>query len=458
LTGKLGGEAALVDAFEDPVAMSRGRRRRLEHLLDRLGEAAIEPTVVERLGDFLATAPPQDVTRIRPFALARRLALDPDQVLTACLHGTRLGLLVLLWDVLCPVCRIPSEIKDGLKVLRDHGRCEACNLDFELDFANSVELIFRAHPEIREADLGVYCIGGPAHSPHVAAQVRVGPGEVFELELALSEGSYRLRGPQLPFALDFRIQHGATAARWELRLPRGPERELPRVLKVGRQTLTLINEHDRELVVRVERTAPRADALTASRASALALFRELFPGEVLSPGQLVSVATITLLVTGLEDSERLYRERGDARAFSVLHEYFRRTAECVNQHGGAVLKTVGEKLVAAFPEPMTAVQVALALPGLLAGSEATRGLRLRVGVHRGPSLAATLNDRLDYFGTTANLALRLPELGAGGDVVLSQEVAADPQVAAFVRGQGLTPELMSTALPEIGPLHRLRRR
>ena len=73
--------------------------------------------------------------------------------------------------------------------------CEACHLDFQLDFANSIELIFRAHPEIRAADLGTYCIGGPAHSPHVLAQVRVAAHERIELELELPAGRYRLRAP-----------------------------------------------------------------------------------------------------------------------------------------------------------------------------------------------------------------------------------------------------------------------
>jgi class 3 adenylate cyclase len=403
--------------------------------------------VVERLGDFLALAPPQEVARIRPLALARRLGLDPTQVIAACLHGAREGLLVLLWDILCPVCRIPSEVKDTLKALRDHGRCEACNLDFDLDFANSVEMIFRAHPEVREVEVATYCVGGPAHSPHVAAQLRLAPGERIELELALTEGAYRLRGPQLPFTIDFRVEPTATATGWDLSLGRGPDPTLPRLLRSGRQLLALTNDHSEELVVRIERTVARDDALTAARASALALFRELFPGEVLSPGQLVSVATVTLLVTGLEDAAALYRELGDARAFAVIHEHFRLLDERIRQEGGALVKTVGEGLVAAFNEPVAAVRAALDLQAVLRRGEKTQGLRLRVGVHRGAAMAATLNGHLDYFGSTANLAALLPGLVSGGELALTQEVAGDPQVAALLRSRGLGGEMMAADLP-----------
>jgi serine/threonine protein kinase/class 3 adenylate cyclase len=436
LTGKLG-KHAVIDPFEPPSRLAGGRRRRLDVLLDRLTARGLDATVVERLGTFLAEAPAPEVARIRPLALAQRLDVAPDPLVAACLHGSRDGLLVLLWDILCPVCRVPAQIKDTLKALREHDHCEACDLDFRLDFANSVEMIFRAHPEVRETELGTYCIGGPAHSPHVVAQVRVAPRERLELELALAEGAYRLRGPVLPFAFDFRVLSAAGPDRLEVVLGRGPGPEVPRGLRAGRQEVVLTNDQAHELVVRVERAAPRADALTAARAATLALFRELFPGEVLAPGQMVSVAHVTLLVADLDGAGQLYEELGDARAFGVIHEAFRLLGARIEQEGGAVVKTVGEGVVAVFGESVAAVRAAVELAGGLAGGERTRELRPRVGVHGGPALAATVNDHLDYFGTTVNQAARLARLAEGGEVVLSGAVAGDAQVAALLRQRGL---------------------
>jgi len=430
--------AAYFDPFEEPFALPKVRRRRLEALLEELEQQGLEPTVVERLGDFLATAPPQEVARIRPLALARRLGVDPDELVAVCLHGARRGLLILLWDIICPLCRIPSEVKETLQALRDHGRCEVCQLDFALDFANSVEMIFRAHPEVRESDLATYCVGGPAHSPHVVAQARVGPGERIELELALSEGAYRLRGPQLPFTLDFRVDPAVRAARWDLVLSQSPGVDLPRVLRPGGQLFALSNDSEQELLVRLERAAQRADALTAARASSMALFRELFPGEALSPGQLISVTTLTFLVTDLVGATQLYRDLGDARAFTLIHEYFRLTQESVVNEGGALVKTVGEGILAVFSDPVAAVRVAAGLPALLAKNKTTRALGVRVAGHRGAALAATLNDHLDYFGATLNQAMQLPALVAGGEMVLTQALAADPGVAALLQAKGLT--------------------
>ena len=238
--------------------MSAAGRRRLDRLLDRLIELGVDPAVVEKLGDFLLLAPPQEAARIRPLALAERLGLDPDRLTAACLHGAREGLLELLWDILCPICRVPSGVKDALQAVGDHEHCPACNLDFKPDFAESVEMIFRVHPQVRPTELKTYCVGGPAHSRHVVAQVRIAPGETVELDLALGEGEYRLRGPQLPYALDFRVRPGAASRRWDLHLAPGPTPPSVGVLQSGRQTLTLTNDHPLEVTARVERARPPA--------------------------------------------------------------------------------------------------------------------------------------------------------------------------------------------------------
>jgi serine/threonine protein kinase/class 3 adenylate cyclase len=441
--GRLGRDGAL-DPFEAPTPLNRDRRLKLDNWLESLSLAGLDPSVVERFGEFLAHAPAQEVARIRPLALARRLEVDPIDMVTACLLGAKDGVLVLLWDLLCPICRIPSQVIDTLRALKDHGNCAACQIDFELDFANSVELIFRVHPEIRPTDVAVYCVGGPANSPHVAAQARIAPKETVEIDLNLNEGHYRFRGPQLPFSIDFRVEPKAPIDRWSLNLSHPPGPELPRVLRAGGQVVSLLNDLDREVVVRIERIAPREDALTAGRASTLALFRELFPGELLEPGQLVNLATATFVVTDLEGANTLYDRVGDAKAFAVIHEHFRRVDSIIRREGGALIKTVDAGVFAAFTDPLAAVQAALALresesPGAMTLAE---GLALRVGVHKGPAMVATLNDHLDYFGTTVRAASALPEFCLPGEVVLSEVVAWEPRVAEYLQSMRIQSDLV----------------
>jgi class 3 adenylate cyclase len=175
----------------------------------------------------------------------------------------------------------------------------------------------------------------------------------------------------------------------------------------------LTNTLDHEMVVRVERMAPREDALTAARASAMPAFRELFPQEVLGPGQLISVAGVTLLVAEIEGGDQWLAELGDARAFERVLRTFRIMGDQIVAESGAVVKTVGHGVVAAFDRPLSAVRAALSLQSKLAQDPTTASVVLRVGVHTGTAMAATVNDRLDYYGVMVVVAMQLPSHCSG---------------------------------------------
>jgi class 3 adenylate cyclase len=111
-------------------------------------------------------------------------------------------------------------------------------------------------------------------------------------------------------------------------------------------------------------------------------------------------------------------------------------------------------LLASFSDVAAAVRTALEFPGQLARGEATRALRLRVGIHHGPTLAATLNDQLDYFGTTARQAVLTLQYARGGELVLTRAVAADPEVAALLNQRRIETEVVPAELA--GHAHVIR--
>ena len=129
----------------------------------------------------------------------------------------------------------------------------------------------------------------------------------------------------------------------------------------------LHNTADREILIRVERTATRSDALTAAKAASVALFRELFPGEILAPGQLATVSTVTLLFASLDPAraDALYHDLGDARAFGMIHEHLEHLGTAIRKGGGAVIKTMGEAVLASFSQVTAAVETALSLEASL---------------------------------------------------------------------------------------------
>src|SRR5919201_946984 len=173
--------------------LAPGGRARLARLQERLVAQAAAPDLVARLvgtieyGDALALA------RLRPYALADAWGVPRRAVLELCLLATRIGLLELRWDVLCPLCRGAKERARSLADVRAQVHCDVCQIDFRANFARFVEVTFRPNPAVRPSEDVQYCVGGPQLTPHIVAQQLLPAGAARTLTLPLEPGRYRLR-------------------------------------------------------------------------------------------------------------------------------------------------------------------------------------------------------------------------------------------------------------------------
>jgi class 3 adenylate cyclase len=201
--------------------------------------------------------------------------------------------------------------------------------------------------------------------------------------------------------------------------------------------LELENGTDDEQLFVLERTAWSDEAATAAEVTALQVFRDLFASEALRPGEQISVGTLTVLFTDLKDSTRMYRDIGDATAFGRVMNHFDVLKQTIADEDGALVKTIGDAVMAVFRQPAAAVRAMLRAQQTLSAAPAgMMPLTLKAGLHTGPCIAVTLNDRLDYFGSTVNLAARLEGQSTGGDVVISASVYSDPGVRELLSDSG----------------------
>ncbi|HEY1015075.1 MAG TPA: DUF5939 domain-containing protein [Herpetosiphonaceae bacterium] len=167
-------------------------------------------------------------------------------------------------------------------------------------------------------------------------------------------------------------------------------------------------------------------------------FRDLFVNEPLPEGESFQVKWMALMFTDLGGSTGIYARKGDPRAYGLVREHFHLVFEAVAEAGGAVVKTIGDAVMAVFPTSSLAVQAALASQEAVERFNQERGLGpderllLKVGLHAGPTLAVTLNDRLDYFGTNVNAAARVQALAQNRETVLTRQVLDDPGVRELV--------------------------
>ena len=377
-----------------------------------------------------------DLWRVRPLALARVWNCPPRHAIEVCLQAVRAGLLQLRWDLLCPRCRVAKGWSGGLDRLPQGAHCSSCNIDYERDFSRNVEASFHPAPAVRALESGEYCMWGPMSVPHVKAQVLLQPGEMRELKATLPFGPYRYRTLEPGPEAEVDWQSGGMP---ELILEDGT---VTAGAPAPAGTLRLTNRAQRPLIAIVEDRSWVADALTADRVTALQTFRDLFSDDVLRPGDEVAVGRIALLFSDLKGSTALYQSIGDASAYHLVRDHFAFMAKVIREHEGAIVKTIGDAVMAAFVSPRQAVAAAIDIQRQIAAFNreshvedgASPPIVIKLGVHSGPTIAVTLNDRLDYFGSTVNMAARLQGQSEGGDIVLSPETAADATVAPLLAG------------------------
>ena len=287
--------------------------------------------------------------------------------------------------------------------------------------------------------MSAFCIGSPHWTPHVVAQQLLPAGEKRELVLPLESGNYRLRALELPGSQDVTVSpEGETSA--QVTLSRNGWNE--EALRVGEEfSLALKNDTDAEQLLILERLEWSDQATTAAEVTALQMFRDLFATEALRPGEQISVGTLTVLFTDLRNSTQLYREIGDATAFGRVMSHFDVVKKAIAEHDGAVVKTIGDAVMAVFRSSVDGLLAMLEVQSMLAvPADGSRPLQLKAGLNTGPCIAVTLNDRLDYFGSTVNMAARLEGLSSGSDVIISRSVYEDAKVQELIESDSFSAE------------------
>ncbi|HET6823793.1 MAG TPA: DUF5939 domain-containing protein [Anaerolineales bacterium] len=427
---RLANKRGSVIEISRPRGLSTDRRARFKSLSQTIIRQGTDPAFVERLEDFLNRADELSIQRIRPYALADRWEVSRRVVLEMFLRATRAGILDMFWDLLCPSCRGTTEGHTNLGDVRGTSHCETCQIDFTVNFDHNIEVVFRPNASVRPVEYdAAFCVGSPQLQPHVVLSQSVAALRTLPVAIQLEPGRYTLRASNVTGSVSLLAEAGGTS-KPDLRVTSfgwPPEQQ-----HVSLQpTLNLINATDAEQTFQLERTAWSDQAATAADVTALQLFRDLFATDVVRPGEEISIGSVTLMFTDLRDSTRLYRRIGDASAFGRVREHFEILEKSIASEGGAIVKTMGDAVMATFRHPVAALRAVWTAQTEIA-EYGEPMLWLKVGMHKGPCIVVNLNDRLDYFGSTVNIAARLPAFSQGGELVFTDEIHEDPEVRQFL--------------------------
>lgn len=446
---------------------------------------------VAALGRHVQEAPDRDLCRINAFDFAARYGIGEDRAIAVFLHASRLGLFDLSWNLLCPGCGGVLDANATLKsVKRAEYHCSLCAAGYEPTLDEMVEVSFTVNPRVRRID---------GHDPHALPLLEYYrqmywssgidlPAQGYEqymqqmlldaVEIPAGEKAVRTLTLPREFVIVFDpVTHGAqfidvqgepTRERQELSIvfnrQRAPTGKV--ALRPGPLRLTLDNRSDLRVLPTVcvagdhlhHMLARRKRFLTAKQLLSNQTFRDLYRTDTLEVDQRLKITSLTFLFTDLKGSTSMYERVGDLAAYDLVKAHFHVLNDVVARGSGAVVKTIGDAVMATFPTPDKGLAAAIEMREAMRRLNAERrqeDLTLKIGLHEGPCLAVTLNERLDFFGQTVNIAARVQGLAESRSIFATEPVVAHPGAARLLSETGLKPVAQHCTLKGISDTYKV---
>jgi class 3 adenylate cyclase len=432
-----------------------------------------------------------DLFRINAIAYAASAGLSEAEAIDLFLYATKAGLFDMDWSAVCAGCGSTNKSVRRLEQVDPHVACDVCQITSDADLDAFIQVGFTVTPAIRSirfhepaslpaddlyfrylfsGDLehredGRSLVDDLAAATDLLAYLEPGERRTIEFEAAgffvavrdarhATSAMYWISGDEdAPRHLQATLRGGRFEDAGQSLEPMDHAEPAGRFhwpangrIAAGRVTATVENAMDDRAPIWIVQypnpTGPLQpvafDAmLSAKRLLSSQTFRELFRSAKVPIDESIQVRDLTFLFTDLQGSTAMYDRIGDATAYNLVRLHFATLEDVVREAGGAVVKTIGDAVMATFAEPAQALTAAVTMIERLESHNrsASTALGLRVGLHRGPALAVTLNDQVDYFGQTVNIAARVEGLANAGEVTLSDDVRRDPATAAELEGR-----------------------
>jgi class 3 adenylate cyclase len=428
--------------------------------------------------ELVRSSDDKGLLRLSPLGFAREHDLDEMECVDYFLFATRAGLFDMEWLLFCAACGCVVESLRTLNSVHAHYRCEVCAAETDACLDDYIAVGFTISPRVRAiafhdpASLTAeeyyyqykYCAktwfyGGVIpevvndiltadyfrQSTRFLATLAPGEKSVFDLViepdfLGLDESVRRSQG-------FFMVGGEATTSEQSFDLTVGTMPPVPFEIRPGPLSLRVTNDTaqnahlmgcnlTQNLFVIRERGVRIDDVLLAKNVLVNTTFKELFREELIADDEGIGIRHLTTLFTDLKGSTDLYDRIGDLQAFALVRESFEVLSKVIAQHSGVVVKTIGDAVMAAFVDPLDGVRAASAILDEIAAVNARMtgdALLLKIGLHHGPTIAVTMNERVDYFGQSVNIASRVQGLAGAEEICLTDSVFEAPGVSDFLR-------------------------
>jgi len=445
-------------------------------LFAALRESA-KPEPVTAIEKLVENAPDRALCRINALAFAAEHNLDEEDVIAAFLHAAQLGIFDLSWNVLCPGCGGVLDSGTTLKTVNQADySCALCAAAHEPTLDEMVEVTFTISPRVRNI---------AAHDPQTLPwieyfrqlfwssgvdlpdddtlaklikeitlhTVELLPSEKVELPLQVPEAFLIVFDPVLHTSQFIDVKGEPTREQQSLSFvmtsdyaPTGTTQMRPGPLRISLENRSSMRALPGIWIAGNKLHSllgKRRPFLTAKRLLTNQTFRDIYRTDTLAVDQRLKITSLTFLFTDLKGSTELYERVGDLAAYDLVRAHFHVLNEIVAAERGAEVKTIGDAVMATFPTPDRAIAAALMRDAV---KDLNGDLLLKIGIHEGPCLAVSLNDRQDYFGQTVNIAARVQGLATSRSIFATSQVVAHNEASQLLQANGIAATPQTRAL------------
>jgi class 3 adenylate cyclase len=437
------------------------------------------PRVISKFETLIRSGDEVSVHRANPLAFARDRGVAGPEAIDLFLYAARAGLVDMHWDILCPHSGLILESFGKLRALRSHFVCGLCDIDGQTDLDDFIEVSFSVSPQVRRlalhdvSNLSIEDLhwklkfvetgrlpGGQTRfvdvlRGFVRGMAYLPPGVITSLQADIGPGA--LSGVNVQ-----------TQAGFMLPVAGAPTSDTPTIVRVSydgqRFTPAASTVPPGPAVFEISNTGPNRGSLLLTNwppeimampekpalefdpyvSGGMLLtqqtFRKLFRSERVDEAEGLGIRQVTFLFTDLKGSTALYERLGDLNAYALVREHFALLDAVVHRHAGAIVKTIGDAVMAAFSRPVDAVSAALHILREIGKFNSAHGeapVVLKMGAHCGPSIAVTLNENLDYFGQTVNIAARVQSFADAGEICLTEALYTARGVRELLGARGV---------------------
>jgi class 3 adenylate cyclase len=432
------------------------------------------PRVISKFETLIRSGDDLSLYRVNPLAFGRDRAISEAESIDLFLHATRSGLFEMSWDVVCPQSGMVLDSFGALRTLKTHYVCGLCDVSGDTDLDDFIDVTFTVSSQLRRlpfhdpASLSVEdfhwkarflsdgrlpgqkarfldvlqgLVRGLTFLPPgstTALRAELGPGALAGVNVQ-TQASFAVHVVGEPAAAPTRLlvkYDGKLFSPSQSTVPPGPVIVEVESSSAARGSLLLINWPPEILAQTVKPALDFDPYLSGGMLLARQTFRRLFRSERVDEKEGLGIRHVTLLFTDLKGSTAMYERLGDLNAYALVREHFALLGATVQEHSGAIVKTIGDAVMAVFSRPTDAVSAALHILGGIERYNSEHGepsIILKIGAHCGPSIAVTLNENLDYR-QTVNVAARVQALAGAGEICLSEALYSAPGVRQLLAG------------------------